>query len=259
MRSVALLLIALIAVGCKDSKPQQSGAKTGSGARRAPAVPSLDRPLATAPSLVKVTKLSATVFYSLTDLQFGGSSLGRLRDGVIDHERVDHLLRLLEVPGASGDPIGVSLDPTLPYLRVSELLFNLKTAGYRNVALLTPGSMPIPLEMIDSDQVSADGLRPVITLSGGRLMLWSASGEEGTQSAPKLSIPSAGSYDALTKALSEIVQRRWPDGMRPPVDRTIVVQVGSRETALTLMHLLATVRSDGNLELFPTIFLAGGV
>lgn len=208
--------------------------------------------------MVKITKLSATVFYSVDDLQFNGSSLGKLRNGVIDRERIDRLLQLLEAPGATSDPIAVSLAPSLPYLLVAELLFKLKAAGFRNLALMTPGSMPIPLEMIDADQLGTDGLRPVVTLSGGRVILWSASGSEGTQGVPKLTLPSSGSFDALTAALVEIVERRWPDGKRPAADRQIIVQVSGRETSQTLMHVLATVRSEGTLELFPTIYLAGG-
>ena len=258
MRFAALAVVVLMGTACKDS-PSEQKATTGSGAAvSAPERPALARPDVTSPGPVKVGKLAATVTYSERALEVDGTQLGKLRNGVIDRELLDRVTGLLETAGASGDPIGISLDPALPYVRVSELLYNLKAAGFRNLALLAgAGATAVPLDLMDSDQLGSAGLRPVVTLTPRSIVLWSASGEEGTQQKPKVVLPS-GAYSALAKELGGIVTTRWPDGMRTPEDRIIIIQPGRAERAETLLQTLAAVRADGKLELFPTIYLTAG-
>jgi hypothetical protein len=101
----------------------------------------------------------------------------------------------------------------------------------------------------------------VISVDRTQLRLWSVSGQEGTRQKPKLSMAAGDtvSYEPLTRALAEIVQRRWPLGQeRLMVDRTVIVDVEPNHSAQSLLSLLAAIRSDGSRELFPNIVLAGG-
>ena len=103
-------------------------------------------------------------------------------------------------------------------------------------------------------------MRPIVTVRGGTVILWSASGEEGTQQKPKATLPAKGTFSELTSELSDIVNKRWASGRpRSADDKAIIVQVASLETAETLLNVLAAVRGDATLELFPNIYLAGGI
>ena len=82
-----------------------------------------------------------------------------------------------------------------------------------------------------------------------------------------LSLPSAfargssisdNNFEPLTRALADIVQKRWPDHKRDDADRTIIIQADGNQPAQVVLKVLAAVRVDGSLELFPNIFLAGG-
>lgn len=261
MRFVALSLAVCAAVGCKEpEQKQQPPASKGEAAKRAQAEqPSLERPQAVGRGVVEVKKVSATITYSSTELKVDDTQLGvRLQNGMIPPPVLEQLMARLETAGASGDPIGVAVDPTLHNQRVFELLQALKQAGYRNVALIAgKGFIAIPLELVDADQLG-NGIHPVVTVTGGRVILWSQSGAEGTSQNPKLVFGAGASMEPLTKALAEIVKRRWPDGMRPDEDRVITIQMSGREKAATLLQITAAVRAEGSTELFPTIYLAAG-
>jgi biopolymer transport protein ExbD len=172
------------------------------------------------------------------------------------------LAAVLEDKVRGDDPVGLTLDVSIPYARLGYLINALQKAGFRNLALLTNGGKQmVPLELGDSAAVNKSGLRMVVTLRGDRLTVWSLSGEEGTQQAPKLAARWEGTrtLPALTAALAEIARRRWPDGARLAADRTIMIQLDRNADVQTLLNVLAAVRMDGTLELFPNIFLAGGV
>lgn len=269
MRIAAIVLAAAAGLGCKDkqaAKQAPAPAKQPTATSKAP--PSTDRPAletpdVVGPGLVPAVGLGPKVTFTKTEIQIDGESVVTLGpDGLVDPARLQTLTRRLEGKATSDAPVAISLDATLPYARIGKLLDTFRRAGFRNLALLagSDGQM-IPIELPDATEANSGGLRPVVSLDGTRLMLWSASGEEGTKRKPKLvlDVGASPSFAPLTRALAEIVQKRWPDGKRPPADRTIIVQLDGRQSAQVLLNLLAAVRADGSLELFPNIFLAGGL
>lgn len=257
-----MVLAVLVCAGCKDKKPEHKPSDTKRGEHgKAPGErPTLESPDVEGPGLIPVTRLSGKLTYAKDEIRVNDEpviSIGA--DGLIDPDRFNSLMRILEDKVRSDDPLGIALDASIPYHRLGVLISRLKRGGFRNLALLAGnGSTMIPLELPETRLASAGGVRPVVTLQSERLILWSLSGEEGNKGKPKFSMSVTGgaSLSPLTSALAEIVQRRWSDGKRPPADRTIVVQLGAHESAQQLLRLLAAVRSSGSLELFPNIFLA---
>ena len=250
---------------CSACKDKQAPAKQAEPqAQRTPQAPrpSLELTDVSGPGLVAATGLGPTITFSKTEIKVDDLSVAPVRpDGWIDAPRVQALTRSLEGKANSDAPIGVLLDATVPYRRVGQLLDTLRRAGFRNVGLLTgSGGKMIPIELPDSAELNGTGLRPVVTLERNQASLWSASGQEGTRARPKLTFAVDGSqgFAPLTRALAEIVQRRWPDGKRDGADRAIIIQPDGNQPAQRLLELLAAVRADGSLELFPTILLAGG-
>jgi hypothetical protein len=261
---MAVAVWACVGLGCKDKQQPENKPVTGEVSRSEAARkrPELESPDVSGPGLVKVTRLGAKITYARNEIRVDGESVITIgAGGVVDPSRYAALMSVLEDKVRSDDPLGIQLDASLPYLRVGELLGMLRRSGFRNLALLAgDGSTMIPIELPDSQEANAGTVRPVVTLKGGRLTLWSASGEEGTRSAPRLDVNFDGtkSLNALTDELVKIVQRRWPDGKRPNADRTIIVQIEPNETAEAALRVLAAVRAVGGRELFPNIFLAGG-
>src|SRR5262249_23052212 len=148
-------------------------------------------------------------------------------DGWIDPARVQVLTHTLETKANSDAPVGIAFDAMVPYRRVGQLLDTLKRAGFRNLALLAgSGGKMIPIEMPDASELRGAGLRPVVTLERNQAALWSASGLEGSKARPKLAlaVDRNSGFAPLTRALAEIVQRRWPDGNRAGEDRAIIIQ-----------------------------------
>jgi hypothetical protein len=261
MRTLVMALALL--VGCKDKQaPAKRDEPAAQAERTRPtARPELEMPEVTGPGLVPATGLGPKITFSKTEIKVDGESIAPVRkDGWIDPTRAQALTRVLEAKANSDAPVAITLDATVPYRRVGQLLDTLKRAGFRNLALLTGnGGQMIPIELPDSAEINGAGLRPVVTLDRAQVRLWSASGQEGTRARPKLTFAvDAGNFAPLTRALAEIVQRRWPDHQRGADDRTIIIQAGGNEPAQVVLQLLAAVRADGSLELFPNIFLAGG-
>jgi biopolymer transport protein ExbD len=259
-----LIVLLLVATACKD---KQTPAKRDEPAvqrepQRAPPRPALETPAVTGPGLVPATGLGPTITFSKTEITVDGESVAPVqRDGWIEPTRAQALTQLLETKANSDAPVAITLDAQVPYRRVGQLLDMLKRAGFRNLALLTGNGQMIPIELPDSAEVNGAGLRPVVTLERQQVSLWSASGEEGTRTRPKLTfaLGDKARFEPLTRGLAEIAQRRWPDHKRSEPDRTIIIQVDGNLPAQTLLQLLAAVRTDGSLELFPNIFLAGGL
>jgi biopolymer transport protein ExbD len=261
-----LVIALLVAGGCGGCKEKQAPAKQEAPAerdRQQPGPrPELETPSVTGPGLVPAAGLGPKITFSKTDIKLDGESIAPLaRDGFIEPTRVQALTRLLESKATSDAPVAITLDANVPYRNVGRLLDTLKRAGFRNLALLTGnGSQMIPIELPDSDEINGAGLRPVVTLDGTDVKRWSASGQEGTRAKPKLSttIAPGASFAPLTRALADIVQKRWPLHERGDADRTIIIQVDGSVPAERVLQVLAAVRADGALELFPNIFLAGG-
>lgn len=265
MRIAVIGLAVVAGLACRDKQPARRD-EPASAPRpttpRAPEAPRLETPTVTGPGLVPARELGPKLTVGRTAIELDGQAVVAIGpDGLIDPARVQVLVRQLEKKATTDAPIAIAFDAALPYRRVGQLLDALRQAGLRNLALLTgTGAEMIPIELPDSAEFNAAGLRPVVTLERTRLALWSASGQEGTKRQPKL-VLSAGddpSFARVTRALAEIVERRWPDGKRAPDDRTIIVQLDGDQPAQVLLQLLAAVRADGSRELFPNIFLAGG-
>ena len=259
-----MVLAVVACVACKDKQPaKQAPAQGQRDPQAATKPPSLETPAVNGPGLVRATGLGPKVTLTKTALEVDGQSVALL-DGTapLDRQRLEAMTRLLESKATSDAPVALTLDATVSYARVGQLLDTLKRAGLRNVALLTGGGTHmIPIELPDSTESNAPGLRLVISFEQTQLRVWSVSGQEGTRRQPKLSmvVPDGASFAPLTRALAEIVERRWPDGNRPAEDRAVIVQLDGNQPAQTMLNLLAAVRADGTRELFPNIVLAGGV
>ncbi|HEX5064142.1 MAG TPA: hypothetical protein VFV99_32420 [Kofleriaceae bacterium] len=264
MRAIWIAVAALaLACACKDKKPPVQHDEPATQTRQRPADrPALETPDVTGPGLVPAVGLGPKVTFSKTEIKVDDESVAPVRpDGWIDASRVEVLTRTLEGKANSDAPIAITLDAMVPYRRVGQLLDTLKRAGFRNLALLTgSGGQMIPIELPDSAEINGAGLRPVVTLERKQVSLWSASGLEGTRARPKLTfgLGETRSFAPLTRALADIVQKRWPTGKRPAEDRTIIIQPDGNQPAEVLLQLLASVRADGSVELFPNIFLTGG-
>ena len=264
---IAMALAVMACVACKDKtekKPAPPPQGTPQGAAARPAErPTLEVTDVKGAGVLPAVGLGPKVTMTKTALEIDGETVVTFGpDGLIDKTRLEAMTRILENKATSDAPVAITLDATTSYRRVGQLVDTLRRAGFRNLALLTgTGATMIPIELPDSTEVNRGGLRPVVTLHHKRLTLWSASGEEGTKTAPKLalSLGDTPSFEPVTRALAEIVQKRWPDGRRAEEDRTIIIQLDGNQPAQTLLQLLASVRAHGSLELFPNIFLAGGV
>jgi hypothetical protein len=211
----------------------------------------------TGPGVEPAHPLAATVFYSLHQLSVDDDALIDIgTDGLIAPSVMDNILLTLEQRVKSDDPVGIALDGTLTFVRVATFLGRLKSAGFKNIVLLTRERGQIPLTLPDPDELG-NGLRPYVSVQSNVISLYSLSGEEGTTAAPKLSIPVSAGTTKLTAALAEIVQRRWPTGTRTPADLTITIQMEQTASALLMMQLIAAVRADSSRALFPRVFLTG--
>jgi len=258
------LAAVLACVACKDKQAKQEPAARPAPTGEAPTSrPALETPTVSGPGLVPAVGLGPKITFTKEKLEVDDENVATIGpDGLVDKSRFDVLTRLLEAKATSDAPIGLALDATIEYRRVSQLLDVLRRAGFRNLGLLTgTGAQMIPLDLPDSAEVNAKGLRPVVAYDGRYVRVWSASGEEGTQKKPKLSYEVGASPDfkPVTRALADIVQRRFPGNKRNPEDLTIVIQLAGSVPAETMLQLLSAVRADGSLVLFPNIFLAGGI
>jgi biopolymer transport protein ExbD len=254
----AAILLALVA--CKD-KPAAKPVEAQKVEK-----PSLKSALETADvdsaGTLPASGLGPKVAIDAKEITVDGESVMTIAtDGPVVRRDLDALTTRLESKVKGDEPIALSIDPALPYYRFAGVFDALHKAGFRKLALLTGnGAKMIPLDLLDSTEANRGGLRPTVTIKRGRLMLWSGSGQEGTRTQPKLAydLTESPTFQPLTRALAEIVQRRWPDGRRTDEDRVIFVQVDGGTTAQVLLGALAAVRVEGTLSLFPSIFLAGG-
>jgi hypothetical protein len=257
MRFVAVAMAMVLLAGCKDKKAKQAVPdKKGSAAAVLPKL-TLNAPNVTGPGVEPVKPLSATIFYSRTQIGVDQEMpLDIGTDGLIAPRELEHVLRALETSVKSDDPVGIALDGSLTFVRVATFFGHLKTAGFKNLVLLTRDRGQIPVTLPDPSELG-QGLRPYVRVQSNVLSLYSLSGEEGTSVAPKLSMPVTDGTAKLTQALSELVQRRWPTGTRTPADLIITLQLEQTADATLLMRLIAAVRADGSRALFPSVFLTG--
>jgi hypothetical protein len=250
--AVAMVLLA----GCKDKPAKQVVPdKTGS----ASVLPklTLNAPNVTGPGVEPKSRHAATIYYSLHQLGVDNDRPADIgTDGLVEPKVMENVVRTLEQRVKSDDPVAISLDGSLRFVRVATFLGKLKRAGFKNIVLLTRERGQIPLTLPDPSELG-DGLRPYVNVASNIISLYSLSGEEGTAVAPKLSIPVSAGTTKLTEALSEIVQRRWPSGTRTAAELTITLQLERTESAEMMMRMIAAVRANRSRPLFPHVFLTG--
>jgi biopolymer transport protein ExbD len=89
-------------------------------------------------------------------------------------------------------------------------------------------------------------VKPIVTITGDEVMLWSVSGEEGTLVEPKLT---SNNLERLSAALTEIVQRR------KLTEKAIVVMADKKTASMQrVVEVIATVK-----PLFPEIVFSVGL
>ncbi len=260
-RACALAVALLAVTACKGKSAKQtstetSGSSSTSGSARGLTPPRIRTlgPQVDGPGVEPARPLSATVYYTLTDLSIGDETLAQFRDGLIPPQTLTYMVHQLEGKVRSDDPLGLVLDRALTINRLETLLATLKRAGFRNLAFITRAGKLIPLALPDPSELG-NGLRPVVTVQSGSVSLWSASGTEGAQPKPQFSSPLDKGLEPLNRALGELVKRRWPDGKRGPQDLIVTIQIERAQTVDTLMRVIANVRADASRALFPNVFL----
>lgn len=258
MRFAGLAVVVLALGGCNACKDKPAAREVPVAEPARPAQPTLQAPQVSGPGVVRVDKLGARISLSRTEVRLDDDAIGTLSDGALDKNTLTKLLVALAPKAKAEQPIGIALDATLPYYRVTALLGALRNAGYTRLALLVgDGSLMVPIDMPDAKDVVGT-VRPVVTVMRGRIKLWSQTGTEGTLAKPALDVSLDQGTQPLTDALVALVKRRWPTGERAVQDKAIFMQIGGAETAETLLRTIAAVRTSGTAELFPVIFLMGG-
>lgn len=257
----ALVVALLVATGCKGKSAKQTSTdKTGSaasGSAKGPVPPRIRTfgPTVDGPGVEPAHPLSATVYYTLTELSVGDETLAQFRDGLVQPEAFAYMVHILEGKVRSDDPLGLVLDGSLTINRLEPLLATLKRAGFRNLAFIARSGKLIPLALPDPEELGK-GLRPTLTVQSGTLSLWSISGAEGTRPKPAFSSPLAKGFEPLNRALGDLVKRQWPDGKRSPQDLILTIQIERAQTVDTLMRVIANVRADASRALFPNVFIS---
>lgn len=258
----ALVVALLAATGCKGKSAKQTstdktGSATTSGSGKVFVPPRVRTfgPSVEGPGVDPAHALSATVYYTTTELSVGDETLAEFRDGVVQPDTLAYMVHQLEGKVRSDDPLGLVLDGSLTINRLETLLATLKRAGFRNLAFVTRAGKLIPLALPDPSELG-NGLRPTLTVQSGTLSLWSRSGAEGTRPKPVFVSPLAKGFEPLNRALGELVKRQWPDGKRSPQDLILTIQIERAQTVDTLMRVIANVRADASRALFPNVFLS---
>jgi hypothetical protein len=263
MRFVAGALAAVLLAGglaaCKDKRGPKTEDKAGSaavGSARKPVLPRMriNAPLVGGPGVEPARKLSATVYYTPTDLSLGDQTLAEFREGAVQPKTLEYLVHQLQEKVRSDDPLGLVVEGSLQVARLVPVLSALKGAGFHNLAMVTREGKLIPLSLPNPEELG-NGLRPVVRLQSGTLSLFSLSGQEGTPLAPLFSSPLDKGFEPLSAAIGELVRRRWPAGKRSPQDLIVTIEIERTQTIDTLMRAVATVRADASQALFPNVFL----
>lgn len=253
-----LFFVVIAALGCKGKQSDKATEGSAAGTTYTPE----QAAKRAGPGFMPVKRLAAKIIYTRTEISVDGETVIEIKpDGLISPDQFGRLVQRIEDKATGDDPIGILLDPSLPYSQAGVLIGALNVAGFYKLALLAGvGSAMVPLDMIDQQVANAGSLRPMLTVQSGSISLWSVSGKEGTKQRPKLTfqITATNSFAPISKALAEIVQRNWPVDTRSPEDKTIVLFIDGATTADVLIRLCAAVRTDGPHELFPNIYLAGG-
>jgi biopolymer transport protein ExbD len=164
----------------------------------------------------------------------------------------------------------IAIDEKLAYRLLVEVLFSVKSAGVRRFGILgkTGKSLGVvPLTLPDKVTSAVNGklapprptpVKPVVTLTKSRVLLWSISGLEGTLKDPKLTL-GRSELAKLTAGLAEIATRRFGDAKRAADDRQIIVMADAATSIKDVIDVLVAVRTTGEgEELFSDVLLSTG-
>ncbi len=200
--------------------------------------------------------------------------VGRDEDLVIEPLRSalkSHALEIEAIP-----PLGIVIDRAAPFVLLEHVLRTARETGFEELALIAlgdeglgalPVSLPRGHRSAQPAEAAGEGamlLKPVVTILGQRLILWSASGIEGTMQSPRLSLAAATpapSFDLapLSVSLAELVARHWP-GERPGDSERIVLMFDGATPVQTVVDVIAAVRATAEgRPLFPHVGLSSGL
>ena len=224
-------------------------------------------PKVTGAGFVELDASAPVVVATQNGIVIEGKMILALRDGAVAPDELEGgamgiaLPRVREFMKAllAAKPVQLVIDPHLTYKVLVELIFTIKQLGIADFSIVVAvgdAAKGIPLTLRTATPGPRPGVRPVVSIDGDKLLLWSISGTEGTLKKPKLVAATAAE---IGKALAEIVGRRWSTGKRSDDDRSIVVMAAGTTPMQTVADVLAVVRAtpDGK-ELFPLIDLSTG-
>jgi biopolymer transport protein ExbD len=215
---------------------------------------------------------------SPTRLAMGTKEPIALRDGLFDGtdkaggggRKIPKLTAWLAVkPNDGSDSLVIALDHHIPYRTFLEILYTAsrKEAGWKRFLIMACAGAHVvilPIELPNKVRTPPSPDPPpemVVSVTKTRTLVWSISGLEGTQSAPKETFALGPTTSAdVQGVLAEIVARRYPDGKRPtPAHYRIIIQSDGTNQLGTLAELLGSIRAtaDGK-ELFPDVLLSSG-
>jgi hypothetical protein len=181
---------------------------------------------------------------------------GALDASVIVRDGVASEIQAYVVPLAHHDERAtVAIERTLPCKLIDTVLHSASAGGLHEFGLAATQQgkhVIVPLTVGDQP-VNERSLGMTLVVTRDRVKLWSASGLEGSESAPKLDRPLDGNFMELTKSLDDILARRFTK-QRLADDKVIRVRVDEQQSAQVLLDSLAAVGKqfpDIQLEIGP--------
>jgi biopolymer transport protein ExbD len=253
-----LLLAVLAACGTKHDEPRahQGSAQAASNADTAAtavASPfSVRVPEVSGPGAQPLAAKTPLVTISPSAVTLDGTSLVPVRGAMIaDLKPI--LAAVKALPDRHARVI-VAAEAGLPFATVFGVLEAIAKGGLADIALAGSqrgAAMMVPLH-IGSDS-AADPLGLVLQVTQKKLLLWSLSGQEGTQQSPLYAHPLDGNFAELTAKLADLVTRRFPSA-RQPAELRIIVMIDPGQSAQVMLDTLAAASGQ-----FPDVALSIGV
>jgi hypothetical protein len=172
-------------------------------------------------------------------------------------------------PAGAEKEMTLLVAPTTSYRVVFEAIVSATEAGWArfHIMVASPGGSLGSMLLRLPQRVSAAALEQpgetqplglIISVTEGRLRLWSLSGLAGTLDAPRLSLSiaaggAAPAFDSarLNADLAALAEARWPGGSPPAAERQIILQANPETPFQTVVDLMVAARAhrDGR-ELF---------
>jgi biopolymer transport protein ExbD len=233
-------------------------------AKRAPAVPDVGLDAIADAAVVELTPTGIVIDGKMIVQVVGGDVDVAEKEGGVQGIAIPRIREYAKALRAavhdSNRPFIIAADPTTSYRLLIETMFSIKAAGVSDFQLAVDAGgtlKAIPIVLPDA-KPAAKGLRMVVAITTGELMVWSLSGSEGTLKKPKLKVAIDRVADVQT-ALAEIADRRWHGGKRPDDDRAVLVVADGDVPMKLVAPVLAAVRTTAaGTSLFPDIRLATG-